>query len=210
MVGKYLKYKLKAHYWHGHHVHSPYTYWIMTNVIYERWPYYSFEKIESLRKKSPSSERGELEAKYCQLMQRFCATNNAKRIVQIGSGEGWETMYLASNDSRAEVAIEGKLSKGARNRLQLLGIHNVHEGRVDGEGIDMAVCTTGEIRDVFDRYAGKMRDCGIMIFSKIHERDEEWEYVVKDNRVRISMDLFKIGVCLMRSEMQKEHYIVKF
>ncbi len=210
MLGKYLKYKLTAHYWHGHHIHSPYTYWIMTNVIYERWPYYSFEKIEGLRKKTQCSEKGNLEAKYCQLMQRFCATTNAKTIVQIDCREGWEAMYLAANDSRTTISVEGKVGKKARERMQLLGYCNIHEDYKTKEDIDMLVCINGDIKNTFERYVCKMREGGIMIFSDIHEKEEEWKEVIKNGRVRVSMDLYKVGVCFFRSEMQKENYIVKF
>lgn len=210
MIGKYLKYKLTAHYWHGHHVHSPYTYWIMTNVVYERWPYYSFDKIEGLRKKTGSSERGKLEAKYCQLMQRLCATNNAKNIVLIGYDEGWEAMYLAANDTKAYVTVNGVISKNAKKRLQLLGVNNVRQGIVNEENIDMMVCLENGIKDTFGNYANKMKDGGIMMFSNIHAQEKEWNDIKNDERVRVSMDLYKIGICWLRSEMQKESYVVKF
>lgn len=210
MLVKYLKYRLKAHYWHGHHVHSPYTYWIMTNVVYERWPYYSFDRIEGLRKKTKLDERGNLEPKYCQLLQRLCATNNARKIVQIGLDNGWETMYLASNDSRAIVSIDGKIGNSARKRLQLLGFHNVCENPQILGNIDMLLCMDGNVRNAFKRYVGKMNDGGIMVFCRIHDTEDEWNEVRNDKRVRISMDFYKIGVCWFRSDMQKQHYIVKF
>lgn len=210
MLGKYLKYRLKAHYWHGHHVHSPYTYWIMTNVVYERWPYYSFDKIEKLRRKTKFDERGNLEPKYCQLLQRLCATNNARNIVQYGFGDGWESMYLAANDTRAMVSVHGVIADAARKRLQLLGFHNVVQNKTLSGDIDILLCLDGEIRETFNGCVGRMREGGIMIFGNIHSYDDEWDEVRKDTRVSVSMDLYKIGVCWLRSDMQKEHYIVKF
>jgi len=210
MLGKYLKYRLRAHYWHGHHVHSPYTYWIMTNVVYERWPYYSFDKIEKLRRKTKFDERGNLEPKYCQLLQRLCATNNARNIVQYGFGDGWESMYLAANDTRAMVSVHGTIADAARKRLQLLGFHNVVQNKTLSGDIDILLCLDGEIRKTFNGCVGRMREGGIMIFGNIHSYDDEWDEVRKDTRVSVSMDLYKIGVCWLRSDMQKEHYIVKF
>lgn len=210
MLKKLLKYKLTAHYWHGHHIHSPYTYWIMTNVIYERWPYYSFDKIEGLRKKTNSKERGHLEAKYCQLIQRLCATNNSKTIVQIGCNDGWEAMYLAANDLKTTVSVNGKIGESARKRMELLGYHNIQEEISTKENVDMLVCLDGNVLTTFQRFVENMNDGGIMIFSNIHEREDEWKDVIKDDHVRVSMDLYKIGICLFKSEMQKENYVVKF
>lgn len=210
MFGKYLKYRLTAHYWHGHHIHSPYTYWIMTNVVYERWPYYSFEKIEGLRKKTPNNEKGKLEAKYCQLIQRLCATNNAKTIVQIGCDDGWETMYLAANDLKTTISVEGKIERRPRERMQLLGYCNILEEYDTKENVDMLVCIDGKIKNSFERYVNNMREGGIMIFSKIHEREDEWNEIIKDSRIKVSMDLYKVGICFFRGEMQKENYVVKF
>jgi len=210
MIGKYLKYRLKAHYWHGHHVHSPYTYWLMTNVVYERWPYYSFDKIEGLRNKTEVKEKGDLDPAFGQMMQRLCATNNAKSIVQIGCDEGWETMYLASNDSKATVEVEGKISASVHNRLQIMGFNNVKEKRCEERKVDMMVCMESSIRDAFERYAKAMNEGGIMIFKDIHKHEEEWDKVKKDERIRVTMDFYKIGVCWFKSDMQKENYIVKF
>lgn len=210
MIGKYLKYRLKAHYWHGHHVHSPYTYWLMTNVIYERWPYYSFEKIEGLRKKCAPNEKGELNPKFGQMMQRLCATNNARNIVQLGCDDGWETMYLAANDSKASVEVDGKISPAVHNRLKLMGFHNVKELKGEEEKVDMVVCMKGEIWKVFERYREAMNEGGIMIFKDIHKHQDEWDKVKDDQKVRVTMDFYRIGVCWMKKDLQKENYIVKF
>lgn len=214
MFGKYLKYRLTAHYWHGHHVHSPYTYWLMTNVIYERWPYYSFERIEKLRKKTTAAERGQLSSKYCQLMQRLCATINAKNIVQIGCENGWETMYLAANNSLSNVYVEGKIDSVINKRLRLLGFHNIRETNYESmhscTPVDIMVCMNGSIGTAHKRYSGLMNKGGIMIFNNIHRYENEWIDIKKDKNITVTMDLYKIGICWLRSEMKKENYIVKF
>ena len=154
-----LQYALRAHYRKGHWVHSPFTFHTLNYVIFERTPYYSFSKIESLRKQllrdnTPISlqQIGTSKAKnttiarelknssksprLAQLLQRLCASNNSHYIIELGTNLGISTAYLASNNSQSQVyTLEGQheLCNIAKNNFKKLNINNINiiEGNIN-------------------------------------------------------------------------------
>lgn len=220
-IKAWLRYQLKAHYRGGHHVHSPYTYHLFTNVLFERWPYYSFAKIESIRRKMKLKESAADGAKYTQLLQRLCATNHAESIIEIGRTSGISTMYLAANDSRSRVY---SISDGMPSELfKTAGYRNIRQEKIkvlEGileheEHVDMLLVKSGirGIDSIFERFSSKSREGSIFIFEGIHsdeEREKEWKRIQAADGITLSMDLYNIGIVWFRSELKRQHYTVKY
>lgn len=221
----WLTYQLKAHYRMGHHVHSPYTYRLFTNVLFERWQYYSFAKIEKIRKKlnKTATYKASDEPKYTQLLQRLCATNDARNIIEIGRSNGISTMYLASNDTRSVVysICDDKPTDifrqtGYKNIIQCTSAE-LSETINKIETLDIVYvrrsCGYKEIDTLFDMCKEKCRDGSILIFDGIHtdqQTEEKWKTIMQSDRTTLSMDLYKIGLVWFKKEIKRQHYTVKY
>lgn len=209
-----LKYLLRAHYRNGHHVHSPYTYRVCRNILFERWEFYSFEALERFRRKRGYDGRM---AKYEQILQRLCADSGARSVVEVGLGDGISTMYLASNRRSERVCVlerDNRRIEAARRDWELLGYGNIYVTEDEWpERVDFMYCNEAEnMREAFEECRGRATENCIMVFRGIHDdeaKEAEWREIAGNEDVRISMDLFEVGVVWLNEIYQKQHYTIK-
>jgi predicted O-methyltransferase YrrM len=120
-------------------------------VINKKGSYYSFDKIELLRKKllasqrqidvtdmgagksgkrtiSEIAQRSAKSAKYCQLLFRIAYHLKPATILELGTSLGISTNYLASADPKAKIiTIEGcpNTAAEAKKNFESLGLKNI-------------------------------------------------------------------------------------
>jgi len=67
---------------------------------------------------------------------------------------------------------------------------------------------------LLDEYAGSLKDSSIVIAAGIHKSAEHtkgWTQLCKATSVRMSIDLYGIGVLLFRKEFkEKQHFVLKY
>lgn len=154
---KYIRYLLSSNNAHG--IHSPFVFYLYNEVINKKGSYYSFDKIEQLRKKllasakeievvdlgagrsgermiSEIASRSAKSQKYCELLFRLAYHFKPKTILELGTSLGISTSYLASADSNTPViTIEGSpdTAAEARKNFEALGLKNIksHIGNFD-------------------------------------------------------------------------------
>ncbi|MBI3501817.1 MAG: class I SAM-dependent methyltransferase [Bacteroidetes bacterium] len=126
---KYFKYWFFAKNAHG--IHSPFVFQLYNEAINKKGSYYSFDKIEHLRKKLLISkkeievadfgtgksgkrsiaaivQRSAKNEKYCQLLFRLAYHFHPETILELGTSLGISTLYLASaNKKTTVITIEG-------------------------------------------------------------------------------------------------------
>lgn len=156
---RYIKYWFSAKTAHG--IHSPFVFELYNEVINKKGSYYSFDKIEHLRKKllvskkeievtdlgtgksgkrkvSEIAERSAKDKKYCELLFRLAYHFKPNTILELGTSLGISTSYLAAANPNAKViTIEGcpNTAKEANNNFQILGLQNIEaiSGNFDKE-----------------------------------------------------------------------------
>lgn len=243
-----INYLFHARYWNGHRVHSPYTYELITNTIYAKYPYYSFTTIEKCRRELINStvkiklsdrkttigkelRRSGKTPKYAQLLQRLAAHNEAKTIVELGTNMGISTMYLASNNTKAKVYTyekEGALTKIAKENFKKAGLNNITviEGNIDTtlpstidkyDKLDLVFIDANHTYEATKRYytiCTKHRsEKAIIVLDDIHwspDMEQIWEEIIADDDVKVSIDLFGMGILIFNKELKKQHYIVNY
>ncbi|MCQ2331806.1 MAG: hypothetical protein MJZ95_01205 [Paludibacteraceae bacterium] len=213
-IKSYLKYLFIAHYRNGHHVHSPYTYRVCRNVLYERWDYYCFDRIEHFRKVKHYKSQN---ARYEQIMMRLCVMNGCKNIVDVEPDDGLSTMYLASVDTRNTVKV---LKSGhddtAKKNWEMGGYVNIEllDSIYEVKSFDF-LCFNGpfeRLETEYEEYKKRASNDSVIAVRGIHscsKAEHLWENIVKDNDVRISMDFFGMGVIWLNPQYQKQHYYIK-
>jgi len=121
-------------------------------------------------------------------------------------------VYQAVNDPEDEVF--------SRELLRDSGFSNIHflqedaSNPVNPEFIMINYPDRPEqLQLVVKKYLEKPSDDGVLVIRGIHESKETqniWQEVIASERVRVSLDLFAIGIVLFRKGLQKENFIHRF
>ncbi|MFW5890532.1 MAG: O-methyltransferase [Marinilabiliaceae bacterium] len=252
-----MKYWLFSRHYKGFGIHSPFVFYLVRELIYERHPFYKFKDIEAARRMmlrnkqkiavnsdgaSSWSGRGQksirkivregsLPLKYGKLLFRLINYFNARQILELGTGTGVGTLFLARPDSRADVVTiesDPQMCAVARQLFEVTGTKNVRmiEGVFqqvlpplldDFERLDF-VFFDGDHRflstiSYFEQCLEKIHNDSVFVFDDIHwspEMEKAWKAVVQHPRVTVSLDLGRIGVVFFRRECTKQHYVVRY
>jgi len=186
---KYLQHLLQSKNTKGHGIHSPYLYRFSQNVIYEKNPFYTFPKIETLRRKlkfdnrtvaikdfGTGKDRVEKvrdvafkslsQKKEAQLLFRLMCFLKAKDVLELGTSLGITTSYLASSSPKVRcISLEGseEIAKIAIENFKTLGLQNV----------DLIV---GNIDDTLQAVLQKMDKPDVVFFDANHNMKATLQY----------------------------------
>lgn len=166
-----------------------------------------------------------------QLLQRLCVSNESQYIVELGTNLGISTAYLASNNSKSTVySLEGQpeLCKLAKANFQKLNINNINilEGDIDNTlpqlinkipQIDLLFIDANHQYQATINYynlaKSKIHKNSIIIFDDIHwsqGMQQAWNEIRQDPDIRLSIDIFHMGIVWFNTDIPKQHYIVAF
>jgi len=135
----------------AHGIHSPFVFELYNEAINKKGNYYSFDKIELLRRKllisnkeievtdlgtgksgrrmlSEIAERSAKDKKYCELLFRIAYYFKPNNILELGTSLGISTCYLASaNPTSKVITIEGcpNTANEAKKNFESLGLNNI-------------------------------------------------------------------------------------
>jgi hypothetical protein len=245
-----LNYLKKARHRHGHGIHSPFLFRLITEVIENktRLPEYNILRNERdqlshlIKRKSAEVEiqtlrdsifnlsgrknlfkATELPLRYGRLIFRLITEFKPKSISCYGPSFGMNLLYLALPDKSTPVDFfqsDNYLCKSCQTVLQNEGVQNVsfvhNEELIDhsAEFIFMNLAflpdETGKLIKAITAAQGEN---DVLIIRGIHESKQMeaiWKELIKDNKVRISLDLYEIGIILFQKKLQKEHFILRF
>ena len=166
-----------------------------------------------------------------QLLQRLCASNQSQYIIELGTNLGLSTAYLASNNSQSHVyTLEGQpeLCHIALNNFNKLKLHNINliEGDIDNTlptliqqlpQIDLLfIDANHQYQSTLNYYnlaKSKIHKNSIIIFDDIHWSEgmqQAWNEIRQDPDIRLSIDIFHMGIVWFNTDIPKQHYIVAF
>ena len=155
LAKKYLHYYLTASNGKGHGIHSPFVFDFIKNVLNDKRTFYSYEKIESLRKRllndktilhiddfgagsavSSTKERtissiarnAAKSRKLSQLLFRMVHYYRPETVLELGTSLGISSAYMASAAPTAKViTVEGasSVAETAKDHHRLLQLNNI-------------------------------------------------------------------------------------
>jgi len=144
-----IRHRLKARHYGGFGIHSPYLYHLVTSVLQEKWPFYSYNRIEAQRKELAlgiknhkngrlsnrwiaSKKRFQLkrgkDASCGQLIFRLIQNAQFENLMEIGATSGLETQYMALANVNAKcicVAESGERLEKIEKNIKQQGIKNI-------------------------------------------------------------------------------------
>ncbi|MGB1038685.1 MAG: O-methyltransferase [Bacteroidia bacterium] len=165
--------------------------------------------------------------KYAQLLGKIVEYYNASTVLELGTSLGITTAYLAASAAHV-TTLEGdpkvsEIAQGVWNQLGLTNISsivgnfdktldNVVDKRFDIIYIDGNHKLEPTLR-YFHNLKQKAHDGTIFIFDDIHyskEMESAWDKIKMMDEVRVTIDLFFIGIVALSPSLSKENYSVRF
>lgn len=228
----HLRHQLTAWNTGGEGIHSPYLFYIVSNLIYDRHTYYSWRDIEAQRKawRHVSQAGDPLSPRVSQLLFRL--TNYLGHvqarplcILEIGTSVGITTAYLASASSHNRVFTwdKGPVPPTVPQGIwQRLGLHNVQCADCEDTlyiharelgGADMvylnAPTTYADYMHHLTCIAGCVRENAMVVVHAPHanrEVEQAWREICAHTEVSTSMDLWEVGILFFDPHYLKRNY----
>jgi predicted O-methyltransferase YrrM len=170
--------------------------------------------------------------KFGKLLARMVAYFKPTCIIELGTSLGIGTSYLATEllpESRL-YTIEGSenLLSFAQNNCYAFKSSNIIKlpGNFDEvlpelikilDTVDFVYIDGNHRKEptirYFENLLPKLNNNSVLIFDDIHwsgEMEEAWTYIKSHQSVKVSLDLFQIGIVFFRKELLKEDFIVRF
>ncbi len=176
-------------------------------------------------------QEGSIPAKYGELLFRMIDWQAFENILELGTGTGIGTLYLALPDSRARVTtIEGNkaLCRVAGQVFESAGATNIKvlNGKIQEvlpsfleqtEKVDF-VLFDGDHQyqttlEYFELCLKKSHNDTIFVFDDIHwspGMEKAWDEIAGRPDVTVSIDLFRMGIVFFRKECTKQHYVLRY
>lgn len=191
-IKSWMRHQFRARHRKGYGIHSPFVFYFVREVMYERYPFYGFATIQAVREmlqrsrqkiniKSigapsvyPAKEKtirqlvkeGSMPAKYGELLFRIIVWQSCQNIVELGTGTGIGSLYLSLPDSRSKVTtIEGneELCHVASHVFENAGVSNVR-------------VLNGKIDEVLPGFLKESGDVDFVLFDGDHQYEKTLQY----------------------------------
>jgi predicted O-methyltransferase YrrM len=167
-----------------------------------------------------------------QLLFRIAHYYKPQTILEMGTSLGITTSYLALGNPSAKVTtLEGaaQVASMAKKNFAALGLTNTDlrvgnfndtlPAIIAGPDKPLLVFIDGNHNknptlDYFNQLAPGINPSAILIFDDIHwsrDMEEAWEIIRCHKQVKVSIDLFFMGLVFFREEIrEKQHYTIRF
>ena len=222
----------------GFGVHSPFAYSLITQVIGEHNPYYSYKEIKMLKGKFFSYsdivqsklriKRPSLKKMY--LLYRLVNRFQPRCVLEVNNNGGLSSVAMALVDSSIHVLSLCENEFVKNYTLQVMEKSspvNIDVAMADS-GKGMRSLLTGESADFILLHAGFemynvdrmyreiiniINPHSVIVIEGIHSNKQSlalWNKLKSDERIRVTMDLLDIGLCFCNEKLFKQHYKVSF
>ena len=182
-------------------------------------------KISDIAKKSSTKKT------FGEMLFRLVNYFQPKTILELGTSLGLSTCYLAKANSHSKIfTIEGcpETAKIATENFQKMEIKNVTQfiGNfnellphiiTEQKNIDFVFFDGNHAKqptiEYFNLCLKAVNNNTVFIFDDIHwseGMEEAWKVIQNNEKVKVTIDLFFMGLVFFRKEMQKENYIINF
>jgi predicted O-methyltransferase YrrM len=177
------------------------------------------------------AKHGITNRKHAELLFRLVNHFQPENILELGTSLGLTTMYLASASKKTKVfTIEGSKSLVEFAQKQFFENNFSNIELINGNFNDQLPVVLDKLDKIdfvfidgnheknatikyFNLLLSKSHEKTIMVFDDIHwsqGMNEAWNEIKKNEKVKISIDLFFMGIIIFRKEQrEQEHFILK-
>ena len=175
--------------------------------------------------------RSGIPIKYGKLLFNLVNHFNPETILELGTSVGISSAFIGSAAKEARFitidASETKLNK-AKELSENLGLKNIRFVKGDFDDVlESVLSSTNKLDFVFidgnhkkeptlkyfEQCLNKSHNNSVFIFDDIHWSDDmekAWDEIKRNPKVRVSIDIFRMGIIFFRSELSYQQYVIKF
>lgn len=218
-AGARLLYKIRHH--KGHGIHSPFVFNFITKVIEEKTQYHAYEDVRNYLSHFPDISFRE--NKTHRLLLKVVNYFNIKKIVELGSGTGINTLYMTVTASDIE-CLSVELSPEKYNKAQMLyneWNRNILQSKEQFPLIsEKKDCIFVDLKN----YKVPHNELIVYLISLVHKDSviiidgirtnrklqTLWRMLVQHDETIVSLDLFHIGILFFDKKYYKRNYKLSF
>lgn len=190
----------------GYGVHSPFAFELITQLIYERTPYYAYRSLRKEEKKLAHEKnrqwrKGE-SLKEKQLLFRLVNRVQPHTLVDAGRATS-ASLYLQAAKSDMDYLYTFDLSElflEAGAHVDFLYLH----------------CNPNSetlANDILEVCLNRITSASVFVIKGIHankEMKKKWKELCNNNVTGVTFDLYDLGIVFFDKSLVKQHYIVNF
>jgi len=232
---KYIEHLFFSRHRHGHGIHSPFLFEFVNGVLFNSKEFEPPPEIieEHLKLRSAFAwvRRASVSEKYGRLLYRITRWFQPDMIVELGTGMGISTMYLASGSPETPLhSIECDMERVAE-AAQLVcrscqGPVSVHWGEMEEKLADILPLLPERFvafvdgnhhyeptLDYVTKLLERAGDEALILLDDIYwsrGMQKAWTELISWPEVNISIDLFHMGILLVRKDLDKTKIKIKF
>lgn len=208
---------------HGFGVHSPWAYDLIEFVINEKLPYYAYEDLYPFWEKAPQY-LPQYPQSSDELLFRLVNRFNPKFILEVGTGAGVSTGYLASVSKDSKVVTVDHTHPAVKEvRKNLKRIPNIEyivaddvletvQEILDGGVMPkfVHVAHTSQWRQVVELLIPRMESDAVIVVEDLgkKEKKEWWKGVIQNEKVGVTFQMSKVGLLFFDLKKTKQHYLL--
>lgn len=207
---------------HGFGVHSPWAYDFIINVIEERLPYYAYDDLYEHWKRAPQ-ELPQYEDRDDELLFRLVNALHPSFILEVGTGAGVSTGYLASVSSKTPcVTLDAKhpLEKRVRRNLAKFSNVDYRVGNVpdlldavlsEGHKLDFVlIAHTAFTEQVYERLLPCLNENSIVVIERVTTKPKKalWKKIEADARTGVTFMKGSTGLIFYDLKKYPHRYVL--
>ena len=207
----------------GHGVHSPFVFKLITRVVEEKTPYYRYKDIEEHVDKQGSASKHKIN-KYDRLSFRLINYFEVKKILEIGTHNGINTLFLTAPDSAIKCTVVEHNQEKAKRAETLYKNWNRDitiiadkiwpdaNEKQDCIYIDLNNCNT--LPNNITTYLRKISHDKTLIVVKGIRTNRKcktlWKDIAMMEERTAMLDFFNLGIIFFRKELYRWDYQISF
>lgn len=184
----------------GYGVHSPFAFDFITNVVYEKTPYYAYYELKQKVEAREVAFKRDSE-KTNRLLFRL--VNRMQPGVIIDAGDcSLSALYLQHAKKDAGYLSMSSLPDffpEKTDKADFLYLHKYADVKF--------------VREVLSSFLPRAHSKSLFVIEGIHysrEMKALWRNVLEDERVSLTFDLYDLGILFFDKRKFKQHYVVNF
>jgi hypothetical protein len=228
-----IRYWFKAGHRKGHGIHSPFLYRLISSVIENKDFFSAYRMLEEAQTfllhatqsksvgKNQTNHLPDLDLRFGKLIFRLVNEFQPKIIGYYGASFGTNLLYLALADSRIKVNtyipdnVEIKVCEKLLAHFEIKNVVLNKEPQQFQENFVLINFPDDAFQssEIIKNHLKNSGNDDVVIVQGIHQSPEKevvWLDYIKNEKIRVSLDLFEIGIAIFRSNLQKEDFILKF
>ena len=234
-ICKFIKHLFYIRHRKGHGIHSPYLFGFVNSVLFNRegveLPRFIWNEHRKLRAENVFVRRSSVTRKYGFLLYRITRWFHPEMIIELGTGLGISTIYLSAGSPETPLhSIEHNKERAAW-AAQLIcrccpGPVSIHVGGMEERLEDVLHLlpnrfvafvdgnhhygpTVAYVESLLER----VEDEAVIVMDDIYwsrGMQRAWKKLIDRDEVRVSIDLFHMGILFTGKELQKKKFKIKF